>query len=99
MKAPTTALFRFVLPLPTFIFRPLTAVLIAAAHVYLAAGHLLKLFGGEVTWTNIWKGFGALAGAYVFAAVASRRLAQNTKAKHFGIGPVGPAPQRASAEQ
>jgi hypothetical protein len=39
-------------------------------HVYLAAGHLLKLIGGEVTWTNVWKGFGALAGAYVFAALA-----------------------------
>ena len=69
MKASKTALCRFVLPLPTFIFHPLTAVLIAATHVYLAAGHLLKLFGGEVTWTNIWKGFGALAGAYVFAAL------------------------------
>ena len=76
MKARKTAPFRFVLPLPTVIFHPLTAVLIAAVHVYLAAGHLLKLFGGEVTWTNIWKGFGALAGAYVFAALASRGLAK-----------------------
>ena len=99
MTAPKTSPFRLVLPLPAFILHPLTAVLIASAHIYLAAGHLLKLFGGEVTWTNIWKAFGASTGAYVFAAVASRRLAQNTKAKHFGIGPVGPAPQRASAEQ
>ncbi len=60
------------LPLPAFVLHPLTAVGIAVMHVYLAAGHLLKLFGGEVTWTNIWKGFGALAGAYVFAALASR---------------------------
>ena len=29
-------------------------------------------------WTHVWKGFGALAGAYVFAALASRRLAQDT---------------------
>ena len=98
MKAPKTALFRFGLPLPTFILHSLTAVLIAAAHVYLAAGHLLKLFGGEVTWTNIWKGFGALAGAYVFAALASGRLAKNTKAQHFGIGPVGPDPQSATEQ-
>ena len=76
MKAPKPAPFRFVLPLPTFTFHPLTAALIAATHVYLAAEHLLKLFGGEVTWTNIWKGFGALAGAYVFAALASRGLAK-----------------------
>lgn len=93
MKAPKTVRFGFVLPLPNFILHPLTAVLIAATHVYLSAGHLLKLLGGEVTWTNIWKGFGALVGAYVFAALASRRLAQNTKPQHFGIGPVGPDPQ------
>jgi hypothetical protein len=60
------------LPLPAFVLHPLTAVGIAVMHVYLAAGHLLKLIGGEVTWTNVWKGFGALAGAYVFAALASR---------------------------
>jgi hypothetical protein len=32
------------------------------------------LFGGDVQWTHIWKGFGALAGAYVFAALASRAM-------------------------
>jgi hypothetical protein len=63
---------RAALPLPAFVLHPLTAVGIAVMHVYLAAGHLLKLIGGEVTWTNVWKGFGALAGAYVFAALASR---------------------------
>jgi hypothetical protein len=31
-----------------------------------------KLYGGPIQWTDIWKGFGALAGAYVFAALASR---------------------------
>jgi hypothetical protein len=63
-----------VLPLPGFIFKPLTAAIISAVHIYLAAGHLIQLFSGEVTWTNIWKGFGALGGAYVFAALASRQF-------------------------
>ena len=65
---------RNAMPLPGFVLNPITALVIAAVHVYLAAGHLSKLFGGEITWTNIWKGFGALAGAYVFAALASRGL-------------------------
>jgi hypothetical protein len=64
------------LPLPAFVLHPFTALAIALVHVYLAAGHLLKLFGGEITWTNIWKGFGALGGAYLFAALASRGLVQ-----------------------
>ena len=64
------------LPLPAFVLHPFTALLIALMHVYLAAGHLVPLFGGEITWTNIWKGFGALGGAYVFAALASRGLAR-----------------------
>jgi hypothetical protein len=85
VKVRNAARFRTVLPLPAFVLHPLTALIIAAVHVYLAGGHLLKLFGGEVTWTNIWKGFGALAGAYVFAAVASRRPAQNTKVLPFGL--------------
>jgi len=65
---------KFALPLPRFVLHPLTAVVIAIAHVYLASGHLFKLVAGEVAWTHIWKGFGALLGAYVFAALASRRL-------------------------
>jgi hypothetical protein len=56
---------------------PLTAAVIAVVHVYLAAGHLTKLTGGEVQWTHIWKGFGALLGAYVFLALASRRLVRH----------------------
>jgi hypothetical protein len=67
------------LPLPAFVLHPLTALGIAVMHVYLAAGHLLKLIGGEVTWTNVWKGFGALAGAYVFAALASRGLVKRRR--------------------
>jgi hypothetical protein len=63
---------RFTLPLPAFVLHPFTAVVISALHVYLAAGHLSKLFGDDVEWTHFWKGFGALAGAYVFAALASR---------------------------
>ncbi len=62
------------LPLPAFVLHPFTALVIALMHVYLAAEHLLKLFGGEITWTNIWKGFGALGGAYVFAELVSRGL-------------------------
>ena len=67
------------LPLPRFVLRPPTALVVAAVHVYLAIGHLSMLFGGEVQWTHIWKGFGALAGAYVFAAIASRGLARQDR--------------------
>jgi len=66
----------FVLPLPRFVLHPFTAAFIAVVHLYLSFGHLSKLFGGEVHWTDFWKGFGALFGAYVFAALASRRFAK-----------------------
>ena len=68
-------------PLPAFVFHPLIAASLAVLHVYLAAGHLLNLFSGSIHWTDIWKGFGALAGAYVFAALASRGFARKA-----GIG-------------
>jgi hypothetical protein len=74
MKALDGGSFRNALPLPAFVLHPLTALVMALMHVYLAAGHLLKLAGGEITWTNVWKGFGASGGAYVFAALASRGL-------------------------
>ena len=64
------------LPLPGFVLNPITALIVAIVHIYLSFGHLAKLFGGDVQWTHIWKGFGALAGAYVFAALASRGLAR-----------------------
>ena len=64
------------LPLPGFVLNPLTALIIAVVHVYLSFGHLSALFGGDVQWTHIWKGFGALAGAYVFAAPAQRGFAR-----------------------
>ena len=83
MKAHHPISFRFVLPLPSFVLRPLTAAVIAAVHVYLAAGHLWQLIVGDVQWTHCWKGFGALAGTYVFAALASRGLAR-------GEGPAAP---------
>ena len=69
-------LYRRTLPLPAFVLHPLTAVFLAVLHVYLAAGHLLNLFRGSIQWTDVWKGFGALAGAYVFAALAARGFAR-----------------------
>ena len=87
MKSHSDMRFRFVLPLPAFVLHPLTAVVIAAMHVYLAFGHLCQLFSGEVQWTHIWKGFGALGGAYVFAALASRGLARQ-EGWHIHAGPL-----------
>ena len=72
MKGESTVRSGFVLPLPRFVLHPLTALFIAALHVYLAAGHLAELAADNVEWTHLWKGSGALAGAYVFAALASR---------------------------
>ena len=67
--------FHFVLPLPRFVLHPLASVAVCIVHLYLAAGHLGELAAGNIEWTHVWKGFGALAGAYVFAALASRRMA------------------------
>jgi hypothetical protein len=67
------------LPLPSFVLHRYTAVVIAAIHIYLSYGHLSKLFGGDIQWTHFWKGFGSLAGAYVFTALASRGFATHTK--------------------
>jgi hypothetical protein len=68
---------RFVLPLPSFVLHRYTAIAIAALHIYLSVGHLSKLFGGDPQWTDCWKGFGSLGGAYVFAALASRGFARH----------------------
>ena len=90
MKSRRAIRFGVVLPLPRFVMQPITALVVAAAHVYLAAGHLLDLFGGDVQWTHIWKGFGALAGAYVFAAIASRGLARYADRQlHAGASRLG----------
>jgi hypothetical protein len=77
MKLQSGAPSSIILPLPAWVLHPLTAVGIAVMHVYLAVGHISKLFSGPIQWTDIWKGFGALAGAYVFAALASRGLARH----------------------
>ena len=71
---------RFILPLPAFVLHPATALFLAAMHIYLATAHLLNLVRDPLHWTDVWKAFGALAGAYVFAALASRGLAQREKA-------------------
>ena len=76
MQNPTPS--RFVLPVPSFILHRYTAVFIAVIHIYLSIGHLSRLFGGDIEWTHIWKGFGSLGGAYVFAALASRGFARHT---------------------
>ena len=52
----------FVLPLPSWVLHPYTAVVIAAVHVYLSFDHLSELLGGPPQWTDIWKGFGSLGG-------------------------------------
>ena len=89
MKGHSAMRFRFVLPLPAFVLHPLTAVVVAAVHVYLAAGHLSQLIGGDVELTHFWKGFGALGGAYVFLALASRGLASQ-EGRHIHAGTAWP---------
>ena len=69
------------LPLPRFLFHPILALFVSGIHLYLSVEHLSKLAGGEMTWTNLWKGFGALAGAYVFAALASRAAVGRSRAE------------------
>ena len=91
MKAQNAMPFRIALPLPAFVLHPFTALVIACVHVYLSAGHLVNLFGGDVQWTHFWKGFGALGGAYVFAALASRGFAQH-EGQH--LNPGAPEPHR-----
>ena len=86
---PSFSALCFPYPPSSFVFHPLTAVVIAAMHVYLAFGHLWQLFGGEVQWTHIWKGFGALGGAYVFAVLASRGLARQ-EGRHIHAGSAWP---------
>ena len=77
MKGDLAMPSRFVLPLPGFVLHPLTSVVVCVVHVYLAVGHLGPLAAGDLQWTHIWKGFGALAGAYIFAALASRGFIQH----------------------
>jgi hypothetical protein len=76
MNTHTGVRLRFALPLPRFVLHPLTSVGLGAVHVYLAFGHLSQLAAGNFLWTHFWKGFGALGGAYIFAALASRGFAR-----------------------
>jgi hypothetical protein len=96
MKTQRTLPSRFVLPLPGFVMQPYTVIIIAIVHIYLSVGHLSKLFGGDVQWTHFWKGFGALGGAYVFLALASRGLASQ-EGRHIRAGSAWPR-QGKSAE-
>ena len=72
--------------MPAVVLHPLTSVILAVVHVYLATGHLAELVAGHVDWTNLWKGFGALAGAYVFAALASRRASSPRPSREMSPG-------------
>lgn len=52
MKVHNPKPFRLVLPLPSFVLRPLTAAVVAAVHVYLAVGYLPQLILSDVQWTG-----------------------------------------------
>jgi len=85
-----------VLPLPGFLLHPFTAVGIAVVHIYLGVGHLSQLFAGDLQWTHVWKGFGALIGAYVFAALATRGFVRRTRVdRRSGSEKLQLDPQRA----
>jgi hypothetical protein len=60
------------LPLPRFATRPWFFGSLGLLHVYLGGGHLLHLLQHPISWTDIWKGFGAIFGAYYFIALAAR---------------------------
>jgi hypothetical protein len=47
--------------------------------LYLGGGHLWELALGDLAWTHIWKGGGAVAGCYWFLALAT---AGRTKRTH-----------------
>jgi hypothetical protein len=81
VKAEIPVAPRFALPLPGWVLSPYTAIVVAAVHVYLSIDHLAVLFQGPPHWTDIWKGFGALGGAYVFAALATREFARYESAR------------------
>ena len=60
------------LPLPHFATRRWFFVCLAFLHVYMGGGHLLHLAQHPLSWTDTWKGFGAILGAYYFIALAFR---------------------------
>lgn len=60
------------LPLPRFATHWLFYAGLAVVHAYLGGGHLIQLAAGQLAWTHVWKGFGAVFGGYYFAALALR---------------------------
>lgn len=60
------------LPLPRIASHPLVFVGLAGLHVYLGSGHVLAFIEPTCTLTDVWKGLGAMAGAYYFLALASQ---------------------------
>ena len=61
------------LPLPRFATRRRFFGLLALLHVYMGGEHLVHLLAHPISWTDTWKGFGAIFGAYYFIALAARR--------------------------
>jgi hypothetical protein len=84
MNAHQAVPLRRTLPLPAFVMHPFTLLVLAGVHVYLAFVHLAQLAAGNIEWTHFWKGFGALAGAYVFLALASRARRRTIRAGRLG---------------
>ncbi len=82
MKARSLEASRFALPLPGWVLSPYTAIVIAAVHVYLSIEHLSNLVRNPVQWTDFWKGFGSLGGAYVFAALSTRGFGRHKSRLH-----------------
>ena len=80
MNAPQVIPLRRALPLPAFVMHPFTLLVLAGVHVYLGLVHLAQLAAGNIEWTHFWKGFGALAGAYVFLALTSRARRRTSRA-------------------
>jgi hypothetical protein len=59
--------------LPRFATRPWFFVFLALLHVYMGGGHVVQLLQYPASRTDVWKGFGAIFGAYYFIALAARR--------------------------
>ena len=74
---------KLTLPLPRFARSPLFFLGLATLHLYLGGGHLLTLVHTGA-WTDIWKGFGAVAGTYYFTALALRERERATELKPAG---------------
>jgi hypothetical protein len=82
VKAENPKASGFALPLPGWVLSPYTAIVIAAVHVYLSIEHFSNLVRNPVQFTDLWKGFGSLGGAYVFASLATRGSARHENRLH-----------------